>query len=188
MNVYDFDETIFRRDSTACFYFHCLRRHPGLLRYLPSGAAAFFRHYVLHRGGKTEAKERFYRWFRAVPDMESAVSDFWSRHIGEVHKWYLAVQQPDDVVISASPEFLVRPACALLGVRTCIASHVDPQTGKYDGLNCHGAEKVRRFREAFPDGVIERFYSDSLSDTPLARLASEAFLVSGEKLSPWPKA
>lgn len=76
MNVYDFDETIFRRDSTACFYFHCLRRHPGLLRYLPSGAAAFFRHYVLHRGGKTEAKERFYRWFRAVPDMESAVSDF----------------------------------------------------------------------------------------------------------------
>ena len=81
-----------------------------------------------------------------------------------------------------------RQACALLGIRTCIASRVDPQTGKYDGLNCHGAEKVRRFREAFPDGVIERFYSDSLSDTPLARLASEAFLVSGEKLSPWPKA
>ena len=184
MNVYDFDETIFRRDSTACFYFHCLRRRPGLLRYLPSGAAAFSRHYVLHRGGKTKAKERFYRWFRAVPDMESAVSDFWSRHIGEVHKWYLAVQQPDDVVISASPEFLVRIPAQKLGVRL-LASRVDKHTGKTDGENCHGAEKVRRLHEAYPDVEIAEFYSDSRSDSPLAELAEHAYLVHGQTRTPW---
>ena len=48
---------------------------------------------------------------------------------------------------------------------------MNPQTGLYDGLNCHGEEKVRRMRELYPDAEIEQFYSDSLHDTPLARLA-----------------
>ena len=35
MNVYDFDKTIYRGDSTKDFYFFLLRRHPVLIRYLP---------------------------------------------------------------------------------------------------------------------------------------------------------
>ena len=66
-----------------------------------------------------------------------------------------------------------------------MASRVDIRTGVYDGLNCHGEEKVRRFREAFPDGVIDSFYSDSYSDDPLTKLASEAWLVKGDELKPW---
>lgn len=33
--------------------------------------------------------------------------------------------------------------------------------------------------------MIDEFYSDSHSDDPLARLAKQAFLVKGEKLTPW---
>ena len=68
-----------------------------------------------------------------------------------------------------------------------MGSIVDKKTGKYSGPNCDNAEKVRRFYERFPDGVIEEFYSDSLIDTPLARVAETAFLVKGDDLLPWPE-
>jgi phosphoserine phosphatase len=64
---------------------------------------------------------------------------------------------------------------------------IDIHTGKYDGLNCHGEEKVRSFHELFPEGKIDEFYSESYSDTPLARLAEKAFLVKGDSLLPWQK-
>ena len=59
--------------------------------------------------------------------------------------------------------------------------------GIYSGLNCHGEEKVRRYREVFDDTKIENFYSDSYSDTPLARIAENAYLVKGDNLLPWDK-
>ena len=40
-------------------------------------------------------------------------------------------------------------------------------------------------RELFPDEHIERFYSDSHNDDPLAELAEEAFMVKDGKLIPW---
>ena len=46
MNVYDFDDTIFRGDSTRAFWAYCLKRAPGLARFLPRQCAAAVR-YVL---------------------------------------------------------------------------------------------------------------------------------------------
>nr|MCR5794918.1 haloacid dehalogenase-like hydrolase [Solobacterium sp.] len=71
------------------------------------------------------------------------------------------------------------------GIRTCMASPVDMHTGRYSGVNCHGKEKVRRYNEFFKDIQINRFYSDSYSDSPLAEIAEEAFLVKGDRLLPW---
>lgn len=39
MNVYDFDDTIFRGDSTRAFWAYCLKRAPGLVRFLPRQCA-----------------------------------------------------------------------------------------------------------------------------------------------------
>ena len=59
------------------------------------------------------------------------------------------------------------------------------KTGKYSGLNCHGEEKVRRYREVYGDAPIDSFYSDSRSDAPLAGLAAHAYLVHGDERNPW---
>jgi phosphatidylglycerophosphatase C len=53
------------------------------------------------------------------------------------------------VVVSASPEYYVRPAAALLGADDSIATRlaVNPDgrlTGRYDGKNCRGWEKYAR--------------------------------------------
>lgn len=118
-----------------------------------------------------------------MPDADAWAEDFWRTHERRFRPWYLAQKQPDDLVVSASPEFLLAPACRRLGIRPPIASRVDARTGRYTGLNCKGAEKVSRFREQYPDAEIGQFYSDSRSDAPLAHLARRAFLV-GEILTP----
>ncbi|MHB8097166.1 MAG: hypothetical protein ACYDEI_05910 [Erysipelotrichaceae bacterium] len=46
---------------------------------------------------------------------------------------------------------------------------------------------MRRFREIYPEAHVNSFYSDSLSDTPMALLADESFLVTPEGIIPWPK-
>ena len=106
-------------------------------------------------------------------------------HRAKIKKFYLNQQKDDDVIISASPEFLLEPICQSLGIRFLMASRVDKNTGVYDGENCHGKEKVRRFCEIFPNGKIGEFYSDSYSDTPLAEIAEKAFIVKGETLEDW---
>lgn len=167
------------------FYCFCLRRHPKILRYLPGQFTAFVRYYVFHLGTKTQMKERFYCYFQAVPDIRTEARVFWERNESKLlQSWYLEQKQPNDVIISASPEFLLEPICQKLGV-ALIGSQVDPATGRYRGINCHGAEKVRRFEQQFPGAEIQCFYSDSYSDTPLAELAKMSFLVKGESLTPW---
>lgn len=183
VNVYDWDKTIFPVDSTVAFYKFCVRRYPGVLRTLP-GAAAMLPGYWSKSVTKTRIKERFYGFLRNIPDIDAALDQFWFENFPRVNAWYLAQRRDDDIVISASPEFLVGIPAQKLGIRL-LASRVDKHTGATEGENCHGAEKVARLRAAFPDVEIAEFYSDSRSDAPLAALAERAFLVDGDRLLPW---
>ena len=183
MNVYDFDNTILRGDSSARFFAWCLTHYPRMWRDLP-GQALNGLLFALHVRPKQTFKQRMFHYFTLV-DMDRALDAFWRANLPRVKAWYLEKHRDDDVVISASPEFLIRPACAALGIRTVMGSPVDRATGRYSGANCHGPEKVRRFRAAFPDAVIDDFYSDSHSDDPLAHIARRAWLVRGDRLLPW---
>ena len=183
MNVYDFDGTIYKGDSTWDFYFWCLRRNPSFVRFLPrQGVAAAG--YLLKQYDKTRMKEQFYCFLPHVVPISEQVQLFWKSHEQNLYSWYLSQKQPDDIIISASPQFLLAPVCEKLGIRL-IASRVDPSTGKYTGKNCHGEEKVQRFHQEFPGAVPDCFYSDSLSDLPMAKISKSAFLVSGHSPKPW---
>lgn len=184
MNAYDFDKTIYDGDSTADFYLFSLKRHKTILLLTPSLAGAALRFYLFKRGSKTQFKEVMYRFLRRC-DAERDTAEFWEKNARKIKRFYLEQQRDDDVIISASPSFLLRPICSQLGIRHLIASEVDPRTGLYTGENCHGEEKVRRFREKFGSAAIDRFYSDSHSDDPMAGIARQAFLVKGEKIFPW---
>ena len=181
MNVYDFDKTIYPVDSTAQFYLWCLRSFPGTWRTLPCTAWAFFC-MGLKLKPKTACKEIFYRFLRHVP--ADAPEIFWREHIKDIQSWYLAQKREDDLIISASPEFLLRPVAEALGF-ALMASPVEQATGRYLGENCHGQEKVRRYREKYGDAPVEGFWSDSRSDTPMARLAAQAWLVRKTEIVPW---
>ena len=184
MNVYDFDNTLLKGDSTARFFAWCLRHHPRMWLDIPAQAANGLL-FALHLREKQAFKQRMLHFLTLIGDVDAAVDAFWRENMSRIKAWYPPRHRPDDVVISASPEFLIRPACAKLDIQCAIGSPVDKLTGHFLGPNCHGKEKVSRFHARFPGAGIEEFYSDSHSDDPLAALAQRAYLVKGEKLLPW---
>ncbi len=185
MNVFDFDKTIYHVDSTFGFFRYAMRKRPSLRRYLPKVAAGAFM-YFLHIGDRDKAKGLFMSYFEGLEDL-SLIEQYWDEHISGIYPWYLQMQQEDDLVISASAEQIVGPACRRLGIRNLIATRMDPATGKLLGKNCKGQQKVEEFRRVYGDARIDRFYSDSLSDTPLALLAGESYLIVNGKPVPWPE-
>lgn len=184
MNVYDFDKTIFNPDSSKKFIFYCLKKKPYVVYRLPL-AGVYFIKYKLGLCEKDAMKEKLFSIIRHFQPLDKYVHDFWSKNMDGFSKYYLAQKRPDDVIISASPSFLLRDICKELGIGTLIASEADEKTGKWLRKNCYGAEKVVRYREIFGDAKIDEFYSDSLSDSPLAEIAEKAFIVDYETLTPW---
>lgn len=181
MNVYDFDKTIYPKDSTASFYLWCLRRYPACRRTLGWTAWAFFLMGARLRE-KTRCKQIFYRFLRYVPADAPAL--FWQEHIRLIRPWFHEQRGADDLIISASPEFLLAPAAGMLEF-ALIASPVEQETGLCTGPNCHGKEKVRRFRAVYGDAAVDGFWSDSRSDAPMAALAKRAYLVKKGIPEPW---
>ena len=182
-NVYDFDKTIYAGDSSIHFYCYCAKKRPWIVFDLLCCGMAGLR-YLTGRIDKTQFKQRVYRFLRYIPDVDSMVLRFWHTHAKNIKAWYLAQRNDSDLIISASPEFLLQPICKELGV-ALLASRVDRHTGKYDGLNCHDTEKVKRMHAAYPNTEIAAFYSDSLSDTPLAEIAEQAYRVYGDVIVPF---
>lgn len=184
MNVYDFDGTIYSGDSTVDFYFFILRRHPSVIRVLPKQLGAMAK-YKLGKISLTEAKEAFFSFLPIISDISSETKLFCERFQNKIMPWYRAKQKSDDIIISASPEFLLKGFCHILGGIRLTASEVDPKSGKFYSENCKGEEKVKRFKNDYGSTKIEEFYSDSHSDIPMARLADNAYLVKNGKLYKW---
>ncbi len=184
MNVYDFDKTIYVHDSSADLIKWCLKKRPYLVfpYFFPILRGAI-RLFILHQP-KEVAKEDFFSLLKYFDNREELIKEFWDTHEQGIKEYYRKQRRDDDLIISASPEFLIKEICDRLHV-SCMASPLDLHTLRYTGKNCHGKEKVVRLRE-ITDEQIEEFYSDSLSDTPLAEIAEKAYLVKGDAIEEWP--
>ena len=186
MNVYDFDGTIFTPDSSYCFICFCLRRYPrAVCNIIPSALFQVFCYLKEGRKDAKKLKESLFSFLNRIESTEQAVSDFWETHFQQIEPWYLEKRCEDDVIISASPEFLLQPVAEKMGVHL-IATRMDPYSGTIHGKNCHDAEKVSRFLEQYSADSVDEFYSDSLSDTPMAELARQAYFVKDHQISIWP--
>lgn len=88
-------------------------------------------------------------------------------------------QQVEVVVVSAAPSYWVQAWCAGHGIRL-IATRLEVKdgklTGKIQGLNCHGEEKVARIREAYDLSLFSEIhaYGDTEGDKPMLALAHHA--------------
>lgn len=183
-NVYDFDKTIYQGDSTYDFYRFCVNRRPAILVEIP----VVFLYAVLFAFricSMTAFKEKFFRFLRHLDSVDELAAEFWEGHGDRIYDFYRKGFREDDIVISASPEFLLQPICRRLKIGTLIASRVDKHTGLFDGENCWGEEKLKRLREELPEATVGEFYSDSVSDAPLAGIAEKAYITQHGGLIPW---
>lgn len=176
INVYDFDKTIYDGDSTVDFYLYCLKRKKSLICFLPIQIMGMIL-YILGIKEKEYFKEKFFSFLKKVPNVDLYVKEFWKEKDKNIKSWYLDQKEKTDIIISASPEFLLKPMKQKLKIDKIIASKVDKKTGKFLSKNCHDTEKVTRFNEEVKNKKIAKFYSDSMSDKPMMDLAEDAYLV-----------
>lgn len=84
------------------------------------------------------------------------------------------------VVVSASPENWIRPWTDRMGVSliaSCLETINGTVTGKLNGKNCRGEEKVRRILELHRMDEYEEIYAygDKSGDKPMMKLATKSF-------------
>lgn len=187
MNAYDFDGTIFPSNCTIGFAIWCMNRHPKLwLTYAPHATKSCFQ----YKFGKIKSYRMLrevYSYLKYVDDFDVQIERYWDKNERRISPWYLEQKQPDDLIISASPSCIIEPIARRLGV-SFAATDYDRELGVLVNNLMYAREKARYIIDhGFP--VIDHFYSDSLSDTPLALCAEHAHLVSkgASKVTDWPK-
>ena len=187
MNAYDFDGTIYPSNCTIGFAIWCMNRHPKLwFTYAPRA----FKSVVLYKLKKMPSYRmlrELYSYLRDVDDFDIQIERYWDKNERRISSWYLAQKKPDDLIISASPTCLIEPIARRLDV-TCVGTDYDRELGVLLNNLMYAKEKSRYIIDhGFP--VIEHFYSDSLSDTPLALCAEHAHLVikRARKVIDWPE-
>lgn len=186
MNVYDFDGTIYYTDCTIQFAFWCMWRHPKLwFTYFPGVLVDLIR----YKRGKIKnyvMQRKMFSFLTQVDDFDKQIKRFWDVHEKHISAWYLAQKKPDDLIISASPSCIIEPIAKRLGVHF-MATEYDREYGVFLDNLMYAQEKARFIMDhGFP--MIDNFYSDSLTDTPLALCAEKAYLVTNRAttVQDWP--
>ena len=181
LNLYDFDGTIYDGDSETDFFFFCLKKNKKVLKIIPKIIISFFK-YKSKYITITEFKEIITSFVKYFDNLEELIDEFWQSHKSKLKDFYLQKDHSNDIIISASPYFLLKDICKELKVKDLIASDVDIKTGKFNKENNRGEEKVKAFRIKYPDASIEEMYSDSMHDKPLLDLAKKSYMVKGKKI------
>lgn len=185
MNAYDFDETIYKGECSIEFFIYCFKADPSLIKYLPGVMKAF----VLYKREKITLESLLNDYGKVIEEyfsthsleMEKMVKVFWDKRMNRIKPFYLLQKKNDDIIITASPEFLMREVCARLGVKNLICTKMDVKTGKIE-KPCFRQAKTERFLEHFPEGRIDEFYTDSMNDKFLMPFSDKVFIVRGNKI------
>lgn len=179
--LYDFDGTIYDGDSSVDFFKFCLKKNKALYKMLPKLAINYLA-YKSKNITDTELKEYVFSFLKNFKNIDKVVKEFWETHESKIKNFYLEKKHDQDIIISASPEFLLKPICEKLKVKDLIASDVDKTTGKFKKPNNRGEAKVKEFYKKYPNAEILEMYSDSLHDKPLLDLAKKSYFVKKNKL------
>ena len=184
--AFDFDGTLTSRDSFIAF----LRWQSGMGRFVTRliGLSPSVIAYVFHRD-RGRLKSRFARVFLGGLSQDEIAA--LTRRFAEVHARKLL--RPDAVrswkrwqgegarmvIVTASPEIIIAPFARGLGADTLLGTRFEFDeagrfTGRLDGANCRGEEKVCRLREIFGDDVrLEAAYGDTGGDHAMLAIAEQ---------------
>lgn len=188
--AFDFDGTLTRRDTFMAFLLHTagplqFSRHlTALLPTLAAYGAGLLRNDV--------AKERVLtRFLTGMPlnQLQQQGEQFATRKLPRLLRpeamarldWH-QTQGHRCLVVSASLELYLTPWAKQRGALDVIGSRLEVAedgsvTGKLQGANCHGEEKVRRLQQLLGprDTYTLYAYGDSPGDRPLLAYADRGF-------------
>ncbi len=183
--VFDFDGTVTRRDSTIAF---CLSAVP-VWRLAPAVALRLPQLAGCGLGLVTRSRLKEYllgAFFRGVDERElrGRAASWAVRELPRLVRptalarlrWH-QLQGHRVVLASASLEIFLEPWARAVGVRDVLATRLEVRdgrlTGRLEGRNCYGLEKVKRLRALLGDlrGFELYAYGDSRGDRELLAVA-----------------
>lgn len=181
IKIYDFDHTIYRGNSSIDFYLFCLIIKPHILIFLPYQIWHIIL-YILRIEDKTSMKSHLFIFLRGVKNLDFILKKFWDKKFKKMKKWYVLKDHSKDVIISASPVFLLQPVSKKLKIHKLIATIHNIENGKIIGKNCFGEEKVKRLQNSMKNYDAVEAYSDHLSDLPMLKIAQKRYIVKGNDI------
>ena len=187
IDVYDFDGTVYNGDSSIDFFIYAIKKKKKLIKYLPK-ICTFMVLKCIKLVSTKQFKEVYFSFIKEIKDLEQFVEEFWKEKEHKINQFFLdnVTQKEDIYVISASPEFLLRPYLSKFKNVKLIGTRIS-KDAKLTGENCKGKEKINRLKEVEKDFVIENFYTDSIVDLPLVEISKTSYLVCDGKVEKWNK-
>lgn len=184
MNVYDFDNTLYRGESGLHLFFYYLKKRPFLMRYTPKVVEAVIEykrsHYPLEEAiSRVEGLVRVF--LEGIEDYEHDAREFWDLHEYRLRPFYKHLHRPDDLIISASPEQSLKEVCKRLGVNHYIGTVINENTSSLEFV-CFRENKVKAFQARYPGQQIDDFYTDSMNDKPLMDISKHVFMVKKDSI------
>jgi len=176
MNVYDFDGTICRDDTERDFFKYMFFHRPINFIY----TFYFLNAYIKRKRNKISEAEfynRIYLVIKGVKDIKKVVNKFWSKRKKKLLPWYFKQQREDDVIVTGTPDFLVEDIFKEINIKHYIASSFDVKNHKYVGdINVEEIKPIN-FLKQYRKEDIDNFYTDSMRDLPMIKLAKKAFII-----------
>lgn len=188
--VFDFDHTLINRDSLVPFLFYAKGFKKSTLYLL--ALMPVFISFLMGIASRQEVKERILTLFFKGMSMEQLqalgnryaeekLDSFLKPEAMDRLKWHQS-QGHRCLVVSASPEFYLKPWVARHGIEAVLASRLEltaggELTGRLAGINCWGMEKRRRLETYLGsrDGYELYVYGDSRGDQELLAFANHPY-------------
>lgn len=184
--IYDFDKTIYSKETSMAFMFFFLKRH----RYLIPKFILNLTIILFNIKDLKKVKNIFFSIFKGM-NIENDINLFWEKEIKNIYPYFFEEIKENRkdadllILISASPDFLLEPIYKKLGFDILISTKYSNFT--LIGKNCKKDEKLKRLNELGSFDVL-CFYSDSLSDLPLFNIAKKKISINkGNKVLGLPK-
>lgn len=184
MKAFDFDNTIYRGESSLDFSLYMIRTHKKILLYLPVIMANAIR-YKLCLVDKEKLGAEINKYMKLIirdkREIRRLVKTFWQTHADRLDTDMLRRIGPDDLIITAGPDFLLDGIRDRLGTQNIISSEVDLDRIEILHFNFKD-NKVSRLRELYGNTRIDAFYTDSYNDRALMEISDKVFLVKKGKI------
>ena len=121
--VYDFDKTIYDGDSSIDFFKFCFINYIRVWKYIPLIVFNLIL-YMVNAISAKKFKERFFSFLIEFDNVDELVESFWLLNKNKIYKYFDDQINLDNrlpiYIISASPEFLLKPYMLLSFVIFCI--------------------------------------------------------------------
>lgn len=182
MNIYDFDGTIYNGDSGIDFIKYSFIRAPFLVTI--SLIKCFFK-FLKYKRGKVkfeEVKSAIFSYVKRINNLERFISKFVNKNKYKIKRFYLTQKKKNDVIITASLDFYVKPLCHSVGIKRIISTKYDVNKCQIIGDNCKGDIKAQMIEKRFPNTKIKDIYTDSLSDSSMFKYAQNVYIVNKDKI------